>query len=57
MKLNKNYYYRKNERVINCYYVRISKEMLKKTNIKDDDEIKLTVKDNKIIIEKEQKNG
>lgn len=52
MKLNKNYYYRKNERVVNCYYVRISKEMLKKTNINENDEIKISVENNKIIIEK-----
>lgn len=52
MKLNKNYYYRKNERVVNCYYARISKEILKKTNINENDEIKISVENNKIIIEK-----
>lgn len=52
-KLAKNYYYGKNgERKINCYKAPITKEMLKKTNIKEDDNINIYVKDNKIIIER-----
>ncbi len=52
-KLAKNYYYNKQgERKINCYLVNISKEIVKDSNIKDEDEIKIYSKDNKIIIEK-----
>ncbi len=52
MKLNKVYYYKKNKREVNCYVARISKELLKQTNIKEDDEIKITSQQDKIIIEK-----
>ncbi len=52
-KLAKNYYYGKNgERKVNCYLVNIPKAVLNKTNISDADEIKISVKNNKIIIEK-----
>lgn len=52
-KLAKQYYYSSNgERKINCYKINLSKELVNKANIKDDDEIKVYVKDNKIIIEK-----
>ncbi len=52
-KLAKNYYYGKNgERKVNCYLVNIPKTILSKTNISDGDEIKISVKNNKIIIEK-----
>ncbi len=37
---------------VNCYYVNISKEILAKTNITEDDNLKITAKNNKIIIEK-----
>lgn len=54
-KLNKLYYYTRNgEKRINCYAVHISKDIINKANIKDNDEIKIEVKDNKIIIEKTQ---
>ncbi len=54
-KLAKNYYYGKNgERKVNCYLVNIPKTILSKTNISDGDEIKISVKNNKIIIEKAQ---
>lgn len=52
-RLNKqNYITSKGERKINCYHITISKELLSKTNIKDDDELVIYTKDNKIIIEK-----
>lgn len=52
-KLAKNYYYGKNgERKINCYVITIPKKILEETNINEDDNIKIIVKDNKIIIEK-----
>ena len=55
-KLAKQYYYSPNgERKINCYKAPISKELLKKTNIKEDDSIRIYAKDNKIIIEKVEK--
>lgn len=53
-KLAKNYYYGKNgERKVNCYFVNISKELLSKTNIKEEDNIKIYTNGSKIIIEKE----
>lgn len=56
-KLNKQRYRTmKNEIKINCYTVNLSKEIVKQANIKDDDEIKISVKDNKIIIEKDPTN-
>ncbi len=52
-KLAKQYYYSPNgERKINCYKASISKELLKQTNIKENDQVKIYAKDNKIIIEK-----
>ena len=55
-KLAKQYYYSPNgERKINCYKAPISKELLKKTNIKEDDSIRIYAEDNKIIIEKVEK--
>jgi len=54
-KLNKNYYYSKNgERKINCYLVNIPKEIVEKTNI-GDNEIKISIQNNKIVIEKNDK--
>lgn len=51
-KLSKNYYYnKKGEQKINCYVCNIPKAIVDKTNIKDN-EIKITSKDNKIIIER-----
>lgn len=53
-KLAKNYYRTaKGEKKLNCYCVNLSKEIVNKTNIKEEDNIKVSVKDNKIIIEKE----
>ena len=44
----------KGERKINCYVVNIPKEVVEKTNLKDVD-LKISSKDNKIIIEKCEK--
>lgn len=52
-KLAKQYYLNaKGEKKINCYKINISKELLKQTNIKENDPVKIYSKDNKIIIEK-----
>lgn len=54
-KLAKNVYYNsKGEKLINCYIAHISKEVLAKTNITENSQIKVYAKDNKIIIEKAQ---
>lgn len=51
-KLAKQYYFNaKGEKKVNCYKVNISKQIIDKTNL-EDEEIKIVVKDNKIIIEK-----
>lgn len=53
-KLAKNYYRTaKGEKKLNCFSVNIPKELVNKTNIKEEDNIKVSVKGNKIIIEKE----
>lgn len=53
-KLAKNYYYDKNgQRKVNCYLLNISKKILNKTNIAEDDNIKIQAINNKIVIEKE----
>lgn len=53
MKLTKQYYYSaKGEKKINCFKINLSKELVEEAKIKEDDEIKIYVKDNKIIIEK-----
>ena len=44
----------KGERKINCYVVKIPKEVGEKTNLKDAN-LKISSKDNKIIIEKLEK--
>ena len=52
-KLAKNYYYDKNgERKINCYLINIPKKIVKLTDIKDTDNVKVYAQENKIIIEK-----
>lgn len=52
-RLTKQYYFsQKGERKINCYKINVSKELLKQTDIKEDDQIKIYAKNNKIIIEK-----
>ena len=52
-KLAKHHYYMKSgEKRINCYFVPISKEMLEKSNIKEDDTINVEVVEGKIVVEK-----
>lgn len=52
-KLTKQYYFKRNgERRINCYHINLSKDIINKTNIQEQDELKISVIDNKIIIEK-----
>lgn len=52
-KLAKQYWINaKGEKKISCYKATIIKEVLEKTDIKEYDEVKIYVKDNKIIIEK-----
>lgn len=52
-KLAKNCYRTaKGDKRINCYMANIPKEVLRETNIMDDDEINIYAKDNKVIIEK-----
>ena len=54
-KLAKNMYTTaKGERKLNCYVVNIPKEIVEKTNIKDED-VKISSKKNQIIIEKLEK--
>lgn len=56
-KLKKQMYItKKNGPKVNCYYVNISKEILAKTNITENDNLKITAKNNKIIVEKEKDN-
>lgn len=51
-KLGKNSYRTaKGEKKLNCYLIPLSKEIVAKTNITEQDELKITVKDNKIIVE------
>ena len=52
-KLAKQMYYNaKGEHKINCYKINIPKRIIKQTDFKETDELNITVKDNKIIIEK-----
>lgn len=52
-KLAKNYYYSSTgEKKVNCYNVNIPKDIVRQTNIQENDEIKVYAKDKKIIIER-----
>lgn len=52
-RLSKVFYRTMNgEKKLNCYNVAISKEIVSNTNIKENDQINIYAKDNKIIIEK-----
>ena len=52
-KLGKNYYRTANgDKKLNCYMIPLSKEIIAKTNITEQDELKISVKNNKIIVEK-----
>ena len=51
MKLSKNMYTTsKGERKLNCYNIAIPKEIIKKTNIKEDEQLKIYAEEQKIII-------
>lgn len=51
-KLAKQYYFNaKGEKKVNCYKLNLSKQLIDKTDL-EDKEIKITTKNNKIIIEK-----
>ena len=53
-KLKRQSYITKNKGVrVNCYFVNISKSIVKQTNITENDVLKITACDNKIIIEKD----
>lgn len=53
MKLIKQKYYNaKGEAKINCYMINIPKALIEKSEIKDTDEIKLSIVDGKIVIER-----
>lgn len=54
-KLNKQVYYNsKGEKKINCYHIIVSKEIVAKAGINEDDEIEVKAKDKKIIVEKKE---
>ena len=42
----------KGERKLNCYLVNLSKDVVNKADIKEEDELKIYAKDKKIIIER-----
>lgn len=46
----------KGERKINCYLINISKELVEQAKINDEEELKLRVENEKIIIEKVKDN-
>lgn len=46
----------KGERKVNCYLVNLSKEIVNKTDIKDNDELTIYVNNKKIIIERKKEN-
>lgn len=54
-RLSKNMYrsLKSGEKKINSYKINLPKEIIKQVNFKDGEELKITAKDNKIIIEKE----
>ncbi len=54
-KLNKQVYYNsKGEKKINCYHIIVSKEVVAKAGINEDDEIEVKAVDKKIIVEKKE---
>ena len=50
-KLNKMYYYTKNGKKLNCYYITFTKIMVEDLDLQDK-ELEIKVKDGKIIIDK-----
>lgn len=56
-KLGKQYYYTRNgEKKINCYKINLSRDLIKKAGIGENDILKVYTKNNKIIIEKSDSN-
>lgn len=54
-KLNKQVYYNsKGEKKINCYHIIVSKEIVAKAGINEDDEIEVKTQGKKIIVEKKE---
>jgi hypothetical protein len=54
-KLNKQVYYNsKGEKKINCYHIIVSKEIVAKAGINEDDEIEVKAQGKKIIVEKKE---
>jgi len=54
-KLNKQVYYNsKGEKKINCYHIIVSKEVVAKAGINEDDEIEVKAVDKKIVVEKKE---
>lgn len=52
-KLNKIYYYTsKKEKKLNCYHIILSKEMVKKAGLGENEELNIKAENGKIIIEK-----
>lgn len=52
-KLAKNYYRTaKGEKKLNCYLIHIPKEVVKKTDISEQDEVRVYEKNKKIIVER-----
>ena len=55
-KLGKLYYYNsKGEKKVNCYTINLKKELVKKANISDKEELNIYTLNGKIIIEKVSK--
>jgi antitoxin component of MazEF toxin-antitoxin module len=50
-KLNKMYYYTKNEKKLNCYYINIPKVLVEKMGLQDK-EVEIKQDGNKIVIQK-----
>lgn len=54
-KLNKQVYYNsKGEKKINCYHIIVSKEVVAKAGINENDEIEVKAVDKKIVVEKKE---
>lgn len=52
-KLAKNYYYNsKGEKKLNCYILHIPKDLLARSGISEEEEIKINVEDKKIVVER-----
>ena len=55
-KLSKQYYYSsKGEKKLHCYKLSIPKTIINKSDINENDEIKISTKGGKIVLEKDEK--